>query len=406
MASRAWPSGSPSKAGRYTAGDTARVVGCVVHGVPAARPSPVLKAPPAAARPETAALRTALGRHQLQLIAAVPHRPELTWRRVADMVRELNREILHEGDLSRRIKDVAVFAQGIPGGIRVLDDGRLIVVPGDRHEVVMAACLAAMNGIRLAALLLSGGIRPDPWVWELAEPAAAGLPVLLVEPDSYETATRVRDLGPRAARRRQGPDRERDQHHRRRPGRVLAAVAAQPRPAPSRTPAAFLYQLVEKARTAEALIVLPEGTEPRTLRAAIACADRGIAGCLLLGAPDEVALQARHLGLWLPHDVTILDQRTVAERYVAALAELRRHKGTTEEIAREHLADPITVGTMMVKLDEVDGMVSGAVHTTANTVRPALQILGAKRGTRLVSSIFFMCLPDGVVIYGDCAINP
>ena len=144
-------------AGGYAAGDTARVVGCVVHGLPAARPSPVLKAPPAAARPETAALRTALGRHQLQLIAAVPHRPELTWPRVADMVRELNPEILHEGDLSRRIKDVAVFAQGIPGGIRVLDDGRLIVVPGDRHEVVMAACLAAMNGIRLAALLLSAG---------------------------------------------------------------------------------------------------------------------------------------------------------------------------------------------------------------------------------------------------------
>ena len=256
------------EAGGYTAGDTARVVGCVVHGLPAARPSLVLKAPPPAARPETAALRTALGRHQLQLIAAVPHRPELTWPRVADLVRELNPEILHEGDLSRRIKDVAVFAQGIPGGIRVLDDGRLIVVPGDRHEVVMAACLAAMNGIRLAALLLSGGIRPDPWVWELAGPAAAGCPSW----SSSRTATRPPPgcgTGPRAARRRQGPDRGRDQHHRRRPERVLAAVAARPARPRRLTPAAFLYQLVEKARTADALIVLPEGTEPRTLRAAV-----------------------------------------------------------------------------------------------------------------------------------------
>ena len=106
--------------------------------------------------------------------------------------------------------------------------------------------------------------------------------------------------------------------------------------------------MVEQARAAHALIVLPEGTEPRTLRAAVACADRGIARCLLLGAPDEVAAQARRLGLRLPHDVTILDPRTVAERYVAPLAELRRHKGWTEEVAREHLADPVTVGTMML----------------------------------------------------------
>ena len=157
---------------------------------------------------------------------------------------------------------------------------------------------------------------------------------------------------------------------------------------------------------AHALIVLPEGAEPRTLRAAVECARRGIARCLLLGAPDEVAAQARHLGLRLPEDVSILDPRTVAERYVAPLAELRRAKGWTEEVAREHLADPITVGTMMLRQGEVDGLVSGAVHTTAATVRPALQILGPKPGSRLVSSVFFMCLPDEVVIYGDCAINP
>jgi phosphate acetyltransferase len=157
---------------------------------------------------------------------------------------------------------------------------------------------------------------------------------------------------------------------------------------------------------AHALIVLPEGAEPRTLRAAVECARRGIARCLLLGDPDEVTAQARRLGLRLPEDVSILDPRAVAERYVAPLAELRRSKGWTGEVAREHLADPITVGTMMLKQGEVDGLVSGAVHTTAATVRPALQILGPKPGTRLVSSVIFMCLPDEVVIYADCAINP
>jgi phosphate acetyltransferase len=381
----------------YTSGEHARVVGCVVHGLPATHPS---------ARTPATALQTALAGHGLRLIAGVPHRPELTWLRVGDLVRELNPKILHEGDLSRRIKDVAVFAQGIPGGIGVLDDGRLIVVPGDRHEVVMAACLAAQNGTRLAALLLSAGIQPDPQIWELTRTTFTGLPVLLVQPDSYEIATRVRDLDPGLP----PDDVDRIEGVTNNVADALNASWLQSLASPARprrlTPAAFRYQLVEQARTAHALIVLPEGAEPRTVRAAVTCADRGIVRSLLLGDPDEITAQARHLGLRLPPGVEILDPRTVAERYVAPLAELRRHKGWTEEVAREHLADPITVGTMMLRQGEVDGLVSGAVHTTAATVRPALQILGAKPGVRLVSSIFFMCLPDEVVIYGDCAINP
>ena len=118
----------------------------------------------------------------LRLIAGVPHRPELTWPRVLDLVRELDPRVLHEGDLSRRIKDVAVFAQGIPGGIRVLDDGRLVVVPGDRHDVIMAACLAALNGThagRPAAerghRARSAGVGADPGR------AVTGLPILLVD---------------------------------------------------------------------------------------------------------------------------------------------------------------------------------------------------------------------------------
>jgi phosphate acetyltransferase len=181
-------------------------------------------------------------------------------------------------------------------------------------------------------------------------------------------------------------------------------------PSPSRprrlSPAAFRFQVVELARTAGACVVLPEGTEPRTLQAAVACAERGIARSVLLGAPDEVAATAQGLGLQLPDDVTVVDPQAVAERYVAPLVELRRDRGWSEQIARDHLADPIMVGTMMLQQDEVDGLVAGAVHTTAATVRPALQVLGTKPGCRLVSSVFFMCLPDEVVVYGDCAINP
>src|SRR6202046_188423 len=136
----------------YSSGEHDRVTGCVVNGVPANDTSAATQ------------LGDALAQRKLRLLAAVPHRPELTWLRVRDLVRELDPRVLSEGDLSRRIKEVAVFAQGIPGGLRMLTEGRLVIVPGDRHDVVMAACLAELSGTRLAALLLSVGTEPDPRV--------------------------------------------------------------------------------------------------------------------------------------------------------------------------------------------------------------------------------------------------
>ena len=382
-------------ASAYFSGEHTRVVGCVVNGVPAEDPSPA------------AQLRNALDRRGLRLIAAVPHRPELTWLRVRDLVRELDPQVLSEGDLSRRIKDVAVFAQGVPGGLRVLTEGRLVVVPGDRHDVVMAACLAALNGTHLAAMLLSAGIEPDPRVWALCHAAlATGLPILVLGEDSYQTATRVADLDPGLP----VDDLERIEGVTDSIADALDMSWLESLPGSTRSrrlsPAAFRYQLAEMARAADACVVLPEGTESRTVRAAVACAERGIARSVLLGSPDEVGRLVRSLGLQLPDGITVVDPKDIAERYITPLAQLRRHRGWTEEIAREHLADPIMVGTMMLQQGEVDGMVAGAVHTTSATVRPALQILGTKPSSRLVSSVFFMCLPDEVVIYGDCAINP
>jgi len=382
----------------YMAGEQARVVGCVIHGLPAAD---------AADAGAAAGLRAELARRHLAVAAAVPYRPGLTWPRILDLVRHLHPQILHEGDMSRRIRDVAVFARGIPGGLHVLDTGRLVVVPGDRHDVIMAAYLTELSGTRLAGLLLSTGTAPDPRISKLTRAtSAAGLPVLLVPDDSYQTATRVRDLDPGLP----ADDLERIESVTDNIADSLDPPWLESLTGASRSrrlsPAAFRYQLAEQARAADALIVLPEGTERRTIRAAVACAERGIARCLLLGSPGKVAGRAGRLGLRLPEGVTVLDPQAVAERYVAPLAELRRHKGWTEDVAREHLADPVTVGTMMLRLGEVDGLVSGAVHTTASTVRPALQIIGPKPDVRLVSSVIFMCLPDEVVVYGDCAINP
>jgi phosphate acetyltransferase len=152
--------------------------------------------------------------------------------------------------------------------------------------------------------------------------------------------------------------------------------------------------------------VLPEGTEPRTLRAAAVCAERGIARPVLLAAPQAVQEAARSLGLVLPDAVEVVDPRqwpsATSRRSVGAAAQqgVDRRGRPRAPRRHDHARD------RHAALDEVDGLVAGAEHTTADTVRPALQVLGTAPGRRLVSSVFFMCLPDEVLVYGDCAINP
>ncbi len=162
----------------------------------------------------------------------------------------------------------------------------------------------------------------------------------------------------------------------------------------------------ELARKAGKRVVLPEGDEPRTVKAAAICAERGIATCVLLGNPDEITRVAASQGVELGSGIEIVDPEVVRESYVARLVELRKSKGMTEAVAREQLEDNVVLGTLMLEQDEVDGLVSGAVHTTANTIRPPLQLIKTAPGSSLVSSVFFMLLPEQVYVYGDCAINP
>lgn len=352
-------------------------------------------------------LRAALAEHGLPLVGAVPFREELTWPRVRDLVDALDVTVLNAGEPERRVKEVIIGAQSVPGILPTLREGVLVIVPGDRHEVIVSAGLAAMTGIRLAGLLLTVGLEPDPRVWQLCRPAAAtGLPVLLTDSYTYETAMTVHGVDPGLP----ADDAERAR-------RMMSTVATALDPAwlaalptathvPRLSPPAFRHRLTTIARHAAQRIVLPEGSEPRTLRAAAIAHELGIARCVLLAEPETVTAQASGLGLDLPSDIEIIDPRRIDPRYVDALVEARRHKGMTAEIARDELNEPIMLGTVMLRLGEVDGLVAGAVHTTAATLRPALQVIGTAPSAELVSSVFFMCLPDEVVIYGDCAVNP
>jgi phosphate acetyltransferase len=380
-------------ASTYRSGERPRVTGCVVNRLVDVAPC------------ATAGLAATLARHGVALAGAVPFRPELTWPRVLDVARELGARTLIAGDGTRRVSEVVVCAQAVPGLLPLLRDGQLLLVPGDRHDVVMAACLATLNGVRLAGLLLTDGVEPDPAVLRLTA-AAVGLPVLVVDEPTYPTAVRLHDLDPELS----ADDGEQACVAARTIAEALDPLWVQTLLEPGRahrlTPAAFRHHLVETARAADARIVLPEGAEPRTVLAAIHCAERGIARSVLLAAPATIGSTLRTLGVSLPAGVEVRDPAFVDDLHVRRLVELRAHKGMTPLMARERLGDPITVGVMMLEAGEVDGLVAGAVHTTTATVRPALELIRVAEGARLVSSVLFMCLPDQVVVYGDCAINP
>ena len=345
--------------------------------------------------------------HWPSSVAVVPSRWELAAPRVKDLGNAIGARVVNAGDADRRrIRKVAIAAMTLPNAMRAFTPGTLLITPGDRGDVLAAAALAFVSGTPLAGLLLTGGLDPDPRILALCSEAfAKGLPVLAVDQDSYPAANAVAAMSPAVP----PDDRERVEL-------VMTTVADRVdsewlkglRPGRTKrlSPPAFRHRLVESARAANKRIVLPEGTEPRTIAAASIVEARGIARCVLLGDPDEIREAAQKQGLTLPASLELIDPVKVAPRYVAPLVERRKAKGMNETMAAGEHADSIMVGTMMMALDEADGLVSGAVHTTAHTIRPALQLIKTVPGCDLVSSVFFMCLPEQVLVFGDCAVNP
>lgn len=355
-----------------------------------------------------AAHRAALEAEKLRPVAVVPCNGELSAPRTSDVAKELQSRVIFEGDAgNRRVRDVAVCAMTVSNVIRALKPGTLVITPGDRNDVLLAAAMTATSGTALAGVLLTGGLEPDAGILGLCKPAFdAGLPLLQVKDGSYGAATRVSAVSTEIP----FDDRERVE-------RTMNFVADRIDPEwlrsfakstrrPRLSPPAFRQRLIEAARADVKRIVLPEGAEPRTIAAAAIVESRGIARCVLLGDADQIRDVAARQGVALPAGIEIIDAARAAGRYVPPLLERRKAKGMTPEAAVQELSDTIMIGTMMMALDEADGLVSGAVHTTAHTIRPALQIIKTVPGCNLVSSVFFMCLPDQVLVFGDCAVNP
>jgi len=312
-----------------------------------------------------------------------------------------------DGMLDRDVRDVRVAAMSAEHFIEDLVEGTLVVVPADRSDIVVA-CLASTLSPSFPAvsgLLLTGGYELSPTVRGLLE--TSPFPVFEIDARTHVAAAAIAAVRPvlRA-------------HNERRIATALGVfersvdkVELQMRfmvERPARmTPTMFEYELIEKAKAAHKHIVLPEGEDDRVLRAADILLRRGVVTLTLLGDADSVRARAAALGLDLD-GAEIVDPLSspLRERYAGVYCELRKHKGMTEEVALDTLGDPTYFGTMMVHLGEADGMVSGAAHTTGDTIRPAFEFVKSRPGVSVVSSVFFMCLSDRVLVYGDCAVNP
>lgn len=346
------------------------------------------------------------------LLSVIPETKVLSSPTIKEIATELNAEVLYCADhLEYQAFHYTIAATQIQNYLSYLRENDLVITPGDRADVILSTLQAhqSHNYPNVAGILLTLGEKPDPSITKLLDGLTCIVPILSVEMDTYETAAKVGAihsyLAPENFSRIALSLRLFDEYV---DTEVLEEKIAsiQPRGVPPRM---FIYNLTQKAKSDKKHIVLPEGTDERMLKAAEVLLDQNIVDITLLGKRREVLnairTQGRRINL---HKISIVDPQNSPQffDYVQTLYRLRKKKGLTLELARELMADVSYFGTMMVHKGDADGMVSGAVHTTQHTIRPALEFVRTKPGFSIVSSAFFMCFDDKVLVYGDCAINP
>jgi phosphate acetyltransferase len=340
----------------------------------------------------------------------LPDEPALSAPTVAQITHALGGTVLL-GDDSGLARDALNFVFGgamLPNFLNALTPGCMVVTPGDRADLVVGALAAHSAGTPpIAGVLLTLNERPSQEVLTLAARLAPGTPVVAVETGSFLTASelfsmegKLSAVTPRKAETALGLfERYADTAELR--GRVSA-------PSSDRvTPMMFEHTLLEQARSDKRRVVLPEGTEERVLHAAEVLLRRGVCDLTLLGPVEQIRKKAADLGIDLG-DSQLVDPATSTwrDRFAEKYAQLRAHKNISVELAYDVVSDVNYFGTLMVQEGLADGMVSGSVHSTAATIRPAFEIIKTRPDADIVSSVFFMCLADKVLVYGDCAVNP
>lgn len=313
--------------------------------------------------------------------------------------------------LSNQVDHSIVGAMQLRNCLSRLKENTLIVTPGDRADIIVAVLQANLskNYPKVAGILLTGGLEPEEPIIRLIDGLQTVVPIIQVERGTFETVNKVGNIQSRIY-----ADNTR---------KVALAIQTFEKYIDTKiienkiitfqsegiTPRMFQYQITSRAKTAKKHIVLPEGNDDRIITAAAMLLQKDIVQLTILGKVDEIKATVKRLNLSFNFDaVQIIDpvHSELYNDYVETLFELRKNKNVNMEMARDLMTDVSYFGTMMVYKGHADGMVSGAIHTTQHTIRPALQFVKTKPGVATVSSVFFMCLPDRVCVFGDCAVNP
>ncbi len=350
--------------------------------------------------------------HSNYLLAVIPYEPKLSSPRVREIAQQLNAEVLYgEKRLNNLVLGYVIAAMRLEHAITRLKEDSLIITPGDRSDLIVGLLQVhqSVNYPHLSGILLSGDLQPEASIRKLIDGLYDPLPILSIPTNTYETSELVKQVNTSLV----ASDREKitlsihlfdDYVNLNQLEEQINTIKVQ-----GITPKMFTYNLLQQAKSQKRHIVLPEGKEIRILNAAAFLLDRDIVDLTLLGKPEKIEQIINQNGISLDiNQLQIIDpgRADKFEFYAEQFYQLRKHKGATPELAREYLLDVSYFGTMMVFAGDADGMVSGAIHTTQHTLRPALQLIKTKPGYSLVSSVFFMCLEDRVLVYGDCAINP
>ncbi len=346
------------------------------------------------------------------IIAAIPHNPALANPSIREIVTALNGIVLFgEDHLDNRVGHFGVGAMQLRNYLTYMGPDTLVITPGDRADIILGALQAniSKNYPTVSGIFLTGGLLPEESITRLIEGLSEVVPIISIQQGTYAATNEIGAVKPRIyPENHRKIERSLKDFSRFLPEDALAERLITFR-ANGITPRMFQYNLLKMAQSRRKRIVLPEGTDERILRATRQLIQIQAVDITLLGNIAEIHKKVDVLGIDLDlNKVQIIDPMDSpdAADYANTLYELRKHKNMDPATARDLMEDVSYYGTMMVYKGHADGMVSGAVHTTQHTIRPALQFVKTKPGVSLVSSVFFMLLSDRVVVFGDCAINP
>ena len=356
------------------------------------------------------AMLAALGKTEGVLTAALEEDPVVRSPSLGEQFEAVEATVMsgRPEQLARESQGGLVAAMTLPHVLDRLFEEGTIIVASDRTELIPGLVMAHSSGAfpQLAGMVLTGGYELPESIVKLIDSVKHELPIARTDLGTYTTANRIGNLQGRHTSSPRKIEIMRRVFDEQVDVRGLLSAMSVER-ADIRTPLMFEYQLSEMARRQKRRIVLPESGDDRILESASIVLRRGTADIILLGDPNTVKARASSLGLSLDGaEIVDMSDPALIERFASKYAELRAKKGVTYEQAVQKMTDPSYFGTMMVYLGLADGMVSGAVNTTANTIRPSLEFVKTKPGVKVVSSSFLMCMPDRVDVYGDCAVNP